>query len=54
MTEYQQQQAKCLHEILRLTSRQNEAGACTHAEQVFATIEAMDAAESDVVEAPLR
>lgn len=54
MTEYQQQQAKCLHEILRLTSRQIEAGACTPAEQVFATIEAMDAAESDVVEAPLR
>lgn len=54
MTEFHRQQAGCLHEILRLTSRQIEAGACTHAEQVFATIEALDAAESDVVEAPSR
>ena len=54
MTEYPQQQAECLHEILRLTSRQIEDGAYIPAEQAFATIEAMDAVESDVAVAPSR
>lgn len=51
MTEYHDQQAGWLLEILLLTSRQIEDGACIPAEQVFATIEAADAAERDVVEA---
>lgn len=54
MTECHDQQAGCLLEILLLTSSQIEDGAFIPAEQVFAAIEAANAAERDVVEAVYR
>lgn len=49
MTKYQQQQAGCLLEILRLTSQEIEDRAYVPAELVFAAIEAEDASDDSEV-----